>query len=108
MRVAGTNIYMTRGDTESIGVKVSGYALKEGDYIEFTVRRSATSPVVLYKKEDTFGEDNSFLIKISPEDTSYLRFGNYIYDIQLTYSGSVKTIIRPSMFVIEEEVTYGN
>lgn len=107
MRVTGTNIYMTRGDTESIGVKVSGYALKEGDFVEFTIRRSIDSPVQLHKKTSEIMPGNLFVIPILSEDTEYLQFGNYVYDIQATLSGSVKTIVPPSRFTIGEEVTYG-
>ena len=107
MQVTGTNIYMTRGDSECIGVRVSGYTLKEGDFVEFTMRRSVDSPVQIHKKSTEIKSDNSFVIPILPEDTETLQFGNYVYDIQATFSGSVKTIVRPSKFTIGDEVTYG-
>lgn len=107
MEITGTNIRMVRGDSESIGIKISGYTLTEGDFIEFTVRKYIGSPIFIYKKESNF-VDNSISVNIYPEDTNNLDFGDYIYDIQLTYGGSVKTIIRPSRFTIGEEVTYGN
>lgn len=107
MKVTGTDIYMTRGDSESIGVKVTtGYTLQAGDKVELTVRRRIGSGEVIHKLVTEF-TDNSAIIPISPEDTENLPFGKYVYDIQMTYGGSVKTIIAPSVFEIGEEVTYG-
>lgn len=107
MKITGkSDIYMTRGDSESIGVKVNGYTLTSGDKVEFTLRRSIGGCAVLHKEVNEFS-DNTAFISISPDDTSRLQFGKYVYDIQLTYGGSVKTIVTPSAFVIGEEVTYG-
>lgn len=105
MLVTGTNIYMTRGDSESIGVKVNGYTLTDGDKIEMTVRQRVGGIELLHKVVTDFSE-NSAIITILPEDTEKLAFGKYVYDIQMTYGGSVKTIITPSVFEIGEEVTY--
>lgn len=106
MKVNKTDIYMTRGDSESIGVKLNGYTLTEGDKVELTVRRSVGSGAVIHKTVTEFS-DNTAVIPISPEDTQKLSFGKYVYDIQMTYGGSVKTIVTPSAFEIGEEVTYG-
>ena len=106
MIVSGTNIYMTRGDTENISVKLNGYDLKAGDKVELTVRRTVASIVVMHKEVTEFAE-NAALIHILPEDTSKLRPGRYVYDVQLTYNGNVKTVIPPSTFEIGWEVTYG-
>lgn len=106
MRVYGTDLFMTRGDSESIGVKLNGYTLQDGDKVEFTVRRSVGSGAVIHKTVTEFSE-NAAIIPILPEDTERLQFGKYVYDIQLTYGGSVKTIVTPSSFEIGEEVTYG-
>lgn len=106
MRVSGTNLYMTRGDTEHISVKLSGYELKEGDKVELTVRRTVVSDVLLHKEVTEFA-DNTAVIAISPEDTAGVKPGRYVYDVQLTFDGSVKTVVPPSTFEIGWEVTYG-
>lgn len=106
MKVNGTNLSMTRGDSESISVTISGYDIQPGDFLEMTVRQRTASPVVLYKKVTEFSE-NKALISITPEETSDLSVGNYVYDLQLTFGGTVKTIVKPSKFELEEEVTYG-
>lgn len=107
MRVSGTNLYMTRGDSEAISVTISGYNIQPGDFLEMTVRKRYGSPPVLYRKVENF-EDNKVLISIAPDETSNLTIGEYVYDLQLTFAGAVKTVVKPSKFVIEEEVTYGN
>lgn len=106
MIINGTNLKMTRGDSEKIVVFLKGYSLQQGDMVEFTVRESIYSDKpVIYKKITEFS-DNSFYINILPEDTESLLFGKYVYDVKLTFNGMVKTIIRISTFTIGEEVTY--
>ena len=98
---------MTRGDSEEIVVNLSGYTLKPGDMVEMTVRMSALSQKVIYKRVTSF-TNNQAVISIEPKDTEPLSFGDYVYDVQLTYDGGkVKTVVTPSAFTILEEVTYG-
>lgn len=106
MQVNGTNLFMTRGDSESISVTFSGHEMQDGDFLEMTVRQRPNSPVVLYKKVTDFS-GNKAIITIMPEETRELSVGDYVYDMQLTFGGSVKTIVKPSKFTIGEEVTYG-
>ena len=58
------------------------------------------------------GEDlwtYSFAIDIAPNDTKNLSFGKYMYDLQIKYNnGLTLTVIKPSVFEIMEEVTWGN
>lgn len=106
MRISGTDIYMTRGDTETISIMFHGYTPQPGDAVEMTVRRNVGSAAVIYKRITEF-DDNKAVISIEPDDTTPLRFGQYVYDIQLTYGGAIRTVITPSKFTIGEEVTYG-
>lgn len=106
MKLAGTDVYMTRGDTEGIIVNLIGYTPQAGDTVEFTVRRKIGNAPVIYKKAE-FAETQA-VVRIEPEDTERLRFGDYIYDVQLTYGGTVKTVVTPSKFTLGEEVTYGD
>ena len=107
MKVNGTDISMIRGDSEEIRLNFSGYTLTPGEVVEMTVRKNVRSAEKsLYKKITDF-QDNVALISIQPQDTSGLAFGDYVYDIQLTYGGRVKTLVPPSTFTLEEEVTYG-
>lgn len=109
MTVNGLSLEMTRGDTESITVTCEGHPFEQGDIIEMTVRKRASSEDrALYKRVEEFNEDGSATIPINPEDTEEMSFGAYMYDIQLTFAdGTVVTIIKPNSFVLLEEVTYG-
>ena len=113
MKIRGTNISMTRGDSEAIKVTVKDtlgnvIPLVSGDTIHFTVREHIRSKTKIIEKIITEFNDGEALITINPEDTSNLRFTSYVYDIQLTKeNGSVKTIITPSELLITGEVTYG-
>lgn len=108
MTVNGTNISMTRGDSESIRVSLSNSTFSPGDKVELTVRREPTHPTKLIHKTVTEFEDGKAVIRIQPEDTGAIPFGSYVYDIQLTRAdGTVYTIIKPSTFSVLTEVTYG-
>lgn len=107
MKVNGANLSMIRGDSESFSARVTGYELKDGDYMEFTVRKRYNAPVSIYKKLE-FADllDGKFIFSILPEDTEKLSVGEYVYDLQLTFGGAVKTPVKGT-FTIEDEVTYG-
>lgn len=112
MKIKGTNISMTRGDSEAIKVTVKDtlgntIPLVTGDTIHFTVRENILGKTKIIEKIITDFDDGKALITIDPQDTNNLRFAVYVYDIQLTReNGSVKTIIPPSQLLITGEVTY--
>ena len=105
--IVGTDIYLTRGDTGYLDLYIrnpetrQAYELVEGDTLVFTMRRSKRHPIVLQKELE-----GNFL-KIDPEDTETLEFGDYVYDIELTFAnGDVDTVIPTSKFRLLDEVTY--
>jgi len=112
MKIDGTDITMTRGDTGTMRVTCfkSGVALpfEEGDTVYFTVKTSPSVEQKLIQKVIRDFVDGSAYIHILPEDTKELRFRRvHAYDIQLTLAdGSVHTIVGPSKFIVTEEVTY--
>ena len=112
MEIQGTNISMTRGDSEAIKVTVKDtlgntIPLVTGDTIHFTVRKYTLSTTKIIEKIITEFDDGEALITINPQDTNDLSFASYVYDIQLTReNGTVKTIIPPSQLTITGEVTY--
>ena len=101
MKIQGTNISMTRGDSEAIKVTVKDtlgnvIPLVTGDTIYFTARESMLTQQRLIEKIITEFDDGKALININPQDTNNLQFTSYVYDIQLTKeNGTVKTIIPP-------------
>jgi hypothetical protein len=112
MKIQGTNICMIRGDTEAINVSCrdesgADVPFVEGDIVYFTVKRVTYTEEKTLQKIVTEFIDGAALITIFPNDTQELKTGVYYYDIQLNRAnGQVKTIIPPSQFVINEEVTY--
>ena len=106
MILTGTNISMTRGDTETLTVRCS-VPFEEGDTVYMTVRESADSPVEFQKVVTDFGDDGAAVFVIDHEDTEGMDFGEFLYDIQVTRaSGTVTTLIKPSKLTLTEEITY--
>lgn len=112
MEIQGYNISMIRGDTETIKISCrdrsgADIPLAEGDIVYFTVKRNTNTEEKTLQKIVTEFTDGVALINIFPKDTRELKTGVYYYDIQLNRAnGQVKTIIPPSKFIINEEVTY--
>lgn len=112
MRINGTDIFITRGDSETFEVKLEDYETNEqinlisGDLVYFTVKTSTQTTTILIQKEITEFEDGEARIHITPEDTKNLKYHTYVYDVQINKQGNVSTVITPSKFVVEEEVTY--
>ena len=112
MTVNGTNLSMTRGDSESITVSCTdgdGEAIdfEVGDIIYLTVKSRTATADIGFQKVITVFEGGKAVINIDPIDTKSLKFIDYVYDVQWTTStGTVTTIVKPSTFTIEGEVTY--
>lgn len=111
MKVRGSNLSMTRGDSESITVKCfqggAAVPFENGDTVTFTVREDVESPILLQKTVTTFDGNGWAVIPIASGDTEGMDFGSYVYDIQLTRAdGTVTTLITISNFELTEEVTY--
>lgn len=107
MKIIGNEIRLTRGDDETLTVSVDEKPFVAGDKVELTVREMAGYGEVLIHKTVTEFTDGKAVFHFSPEDTGPLKFGKYSYDCQVTFADiGVKTIIRPSPFVVEVENTY--
>lgn len=102
-------IKMTRGDTARFIIDITNsvndslYEISPDDELTLTVKKTINDNDFLIQKK-IIG-DNQFYIK--PEDTAQLPYGQYKYDVQLTtVSGDVYTIIPPSTFKLDNEVTF--
>lgn len=111
MIVTGTKISMTRGDSETITVSIrkdgEDIPLVAGDTVYFTVKNDANTEDKVLQKVVTEFDDGKAIIEILPGDTKHLPFTEFVYDVQLTKTdGGITTIIKPSKFIVGEEVTY--
>lgn len=113
-KVDGTTITMTRGDTVTIQIEMKRgsetYTPQEGDVIRFAAKKPMLNmsrteyvdPVPLVRK--TIPND-TLILSIQPNDTKALAFGEYVYDIELTYAnGNVDTFIAEARLIIAPEV----
>lgn len=105
--VSGTNIELTRGDTFKRTLALTDaegnpFIPSNNDVIRFALKKKVKDETVLINK---IIPNDTLLLKIDPEDTKELPFGDYVYDIQITYpNGDVDTFITVSKFKITEEV----
>lgn len=112
--VDGTTIKLTRGDSMEldVGIQINGddYIPVEGDSIIFALKKDKM------KSDKTAYVDVNPLVQktiswstmkllLEPNDTKNLPFGDYVYDIQITFaSGRVDTFINNAKFIIAPEV----
>ena len=98
-------IHLTRGDTcvfqiNLLDAEGNTYIPHEGDELRFALAKSYAGDVLVLKNIPV----NTLILKIDPQDTKELDFGNYVYDIQFTdYEGNVSTIIL-GKFTLTKEV----
>lgn len=126
MIVKGTDIYLTRGDTAKLTLEITLQEQFEIQKLFFTVKKSieSTTPLISHKWERDSGGDhleqniietepNTFIVSIDHEDTADKPFGKYRYDVQINYIDTeeaepevrILTIVKPSIFVLQDEVT---
>lgn len=114
VQIKNNTIRMTRGDTLLLRVNVTiggtPYVLLPGDTVRFALKSDSmdyykkqfkeTTPLVL-KDIPT----DTMLLRLDPEDTKGLDFGDYVYDIQITFADSfVRTFIADTKFTLCREV----
>lgn len=104
-QINGYEITLTRGDSAEFNIELlnadgNSYDIQESDTIEFTVKKNVYSTNTLIHKVGSH-------ITIEPHDTTGMSYGDYVYDVQVTFGdGSVDTVIPPSRFRIMSEVTF--
>jgi len=106
------NMTLTRGDTAYANVVLysdekhtTQYTLQDGDSLVFTLRKTpkinSEDKDYIFQKEFVDNE-----VKILPSDTGNLEYGDYIYDVQLTYAnGDVDTIITERKLTLTYEMS---
>lgn len=110
--IKGKDIYLTRGDTFRAQVSMQyrdggDYTPVPGDKIRFALKRRYSDYHPIFVKNIAIGD---LILEIDPDDTKRLNFGEYVYDIEITFAnGDVDTFIgkdpyNPARFVLIEEV----
>lgn len=105
--VDNTSIKLTRGDTFKAHIILTDsegntYEPTEGDSIRFALKKAYRDKECLIQKEIPI---DTLLLKLEPEDTKHLNFGDYVYDIELTKAnGDVDTFITKAKLTLTEEV----
>ena len=106
------DITMTRGDSlRTIVSMIRGdeeYVPQDGDSVRFAVKRDLlnTTRTAYKDAEPLILKDipiATMLLSLDPEDTKSLSFGDYAYDIEITYeSGIVDTFIEAKLKLTPE------
>ena len=108
------DLWITRGDDAYLDLEIRQstfpydiYKFVNGDVAVLSVRKS---------RDEDIDDNNPILLQIPlkegkfhirPEDTEFMNFGNYSYDVQITFAdGRINTVIGPNIFRILPEVTY--
>lgn len=104
--IRGNIIFLTRGDTLKVTVKIlqgeEEYTPQEGDSVRFALKKTTSDEEPLILRDIP---TDTLVLKLNPEDTKGLDFGKYKYDIELTKAnGDVDTFIGPEWFILTEEV----
>lgn len=108
------NISMTRGDTEFLTVQhyqslegvETHLPFVTGDTVTLTIREYVGAPTIALEKVSTDFVDGNARFEFDPIDTKDLQFDKYVYDVEVKKAdGTIKTILKPSIFEITGEVT---
>ena len=99
-------ITLTRGDDAQLVINItdSTGAVRDmftDDLLTMTVRDKINGTLLFQITT------NTNTLTILPTHTKDIEFGSYIYDVQLrTFDGKTYTVIIPSSFILDKEVTY--
>lgn len=98
-------ISLVRGDTLKMQIEIlindEPYTPVFGDKVRFAMKQTYSSSRVLINKNIPI---DTLILHLEPKDTKKLSFGDYVYDIEITFSnGDVDTFIRGT-FKIEPEI----
>ena len=112
--VKGNVITLTRGDSLFVKVDIyyngEAYQPEEGDVVRFALKhKSMTSDKGNYTDSTPIFTktipNDTLILQIDPLDTKALPFGDYVYDVQITFAdGTVDTFITASTFRLTPEV----
>lgn len=103
------DIDMIRGDTLNIQFEIEAdeiLDLERSDFeITFSVKQAATDIAYIFQKHKsdvTEIAENTFVLRVAPEDTESLTPGYYYYDLQLNIKTDVFTIALGYLQIIRD------
>lgn len=106
LEVMNNNIAITRGDNATLKLNVVN---EEGEAFDLTnasvlfrVKKSARAKDILIEKELLQGDiENEMLLKLDEEDTEYMDFSQYRYEIEVVTSDDEHyTVIANAIFEV--------
>ena len=113
-KIDGTTISLTRGDTfiATVSLTKNGttYTPVQGDTIRFAMKHNVLNVYKTdYVDKNPIIEKNipidTMILRIDAADTANLPFGEYVYDMEITYANeTVDTFICEAQFNILPEV----
>lgn len=99
--VRGDSMWCTISLTDSNG---EPYVPDPNDQIRFALKKNASDPdsdILLIKDIDP----TTLELRIDSDDTKYLAFGDYYYDVEITLTNGFRdTFIGPCKFKLLEEI----
>lgn len=103
-------IEIIRGTTNTFDLSVfdaSGnvYTMEEYEKIIFGVKRKTSDTDLVIMKLAKMTNPGIYEITLSPEDTSALECGKYVYDVSLESRSNFYNVIEPNPFIIAPNVT---
>lgn len=103
---SGTSLSIPQGDSGSILLKKEDPAgdplnFEAGEIIRFGVKKTMTSPYLIFKEQTVMNPMTSVEIVLLPEDTQTMETTIYKYDIEITKpNGDVDTVVRAKPFAV--------
>ena len=111
-------ITLTRGDTLRLQVVIlkngEVYSPEQGDSVRFALKHNKFTNKDRYGTNEFYDEEtlvvkpipiDTMVLQLDPADTKPLGFGNYKYDIEITFAdGTVDTFIANASFKLTPEV----
>ena len=104
-------IKIVRGTTNVFNITVNDesgavYQLNSGEKIVFGVKCDTDdAEFTLLKTANFVADEGVYTVTITPEDTVNLRCDDYIYDVGLQSGANFFSVIEPSPFIVEPNVT---
>lgn len=116
--INGDHITLTRGDTFLALVSMTRevepdvyepYTPQTGDHVRFALKQALNARGTEFRERDPLILKDipidTMILRLNPEDTKPLGFGQYKYDIEITFAnGMVDTFIADSPFDLTPEV----